>query len=118
MVAGGRHGRVDQRHADRHARRATADKRERRRYPARNNHDVLRELHLILKDRSVGLAIEPTVEGPFLLRARAHPNADASVKNLRISFQLERTMRHCDVLADSRDKRALGLAVNWIEVAL
>lgn len=91
---------------------------ERRRYPARNNHDVLRELHLILKDRSVEFAIEPTVEGPFLLRARAHPNADASVKNLRISFQLERTMRPCDVLADSRDKRALGLAVNWIEVAL
>ncbi len=80
--------------------------------------DILSGLRLLVNGRPVELEIEATTLGTFLVRAAAlSPSNSVANDVLRVTFQIEETLRPCDVRPGSDDRRPLGLAVNWIELA-
>ena len=79
--------------------------------------DILRSLRLFVCDRPVEFEIEATTFGTFLMRATALSPANSFADDfLRLTFQVEETLRPCEVQPGSGDRRSLGLAVNWIEI--
>jgi hypothetical protein len=77
--------------------------------------DVLRSARLLVNSAPIESTIEPTADQTFLLSGIARADG-AQDGNLRISLEVDKTRRFCDI-ADSSDRRWLGLAVNWLEVA-
>ena len=78
---------------------------------------VLSGLRLLVNGRPVEVEIEATTLGTFLVRAAAlSPSNGVADDVLRVTFQVEETLRPCDVRSGSDDRRSLGLAVNWIEL--
>jgi glycosyltransferase involved in cell wall biosynthesis len=77
--------------------------------------DVLRSARLLVNSAPIESTIEPTADQTFLLSGIARADG-AQDGDLRISLEVDKTRRFCDI-ADSSDRRWLGLAVNWLEVA-
>jgi hypothetical protein len=79
---------------------------------------ILSGLRLLVNDRPVESKIEATTVGTVLVCAVARPSMDGFANEvLRVTFEVEATLRPCDVRPGSDDRRSIGLAVNWIEVA-
>jgi hypothetical protein len=78
---------------------------------------ILSGLRLFVYDRPVEFEIEATALGTFVVRAAAlYPSNSFANDFLRLTFQVEETLRPCEVRPGSDDQRSLGLAVNWIEI--
>lgn len=75
--------------------------------------DVL-PLTLKIGDRPVAARVETTSAGTMLIEAHASPGGPEA--SLSVAIALQKTLRPSDI-APSADRRWLGAAVNWIEIA-
>lgn len=79
--------------------------------------DLLRTLRLTVNGQPVPVRLAGTEAGTVMLHASIAPGGGGAARDhLRLALHLERTARPCD-LGPSPDRRWLGVAVNWVEVA-
>jgi hypothetical protein len=81
------------------------------------DHDALSKLKVEVNGMPVDVRIEQTKQGSHLLHLGARPKCGVPASDgLRITFEPDRVVRPID-FGLGEDRRWLGIAVNYIEIA-